>query len=76
MEKERYFLHNKGKFIGQVYKRDNRQIVAISGKVDLNDDIGIFSNLTGKLQDKELISSIVDCLRIDRENLVSSSSEG
>lgn len=64
MEKERFFLLNNEGFIGEVYKRDNNQIVIINGEVDFDDKVDIFSNLTGKIVDEKLINSIVDCLKI------------
>lgn len=45
----------------------NTKVIVLKNNVDVNKDIDVFSNLTGKIDDKELTDLIIDCVKIDEE---------
>lgn len=64
MNKERFFVFSNQECVGQVYRdKMNRQIVILESDIDVNEDINIFSNLTGKIMDKELTDFIIDYVK-------------
>lgn len=69
MNKERFFVFNNQGCVGQVYRdKMNRQIVILESDIDVNEDINIFSNLTGKVVDKELTDFIIDYVKTNEKN--------